>query len=142
MLLQPRKMKYRRIMNPPLRKGPATKATRLSFGEFGIKALSTGWVTARQLEAARRAITHYTKRGGRIWFRVFPDRPVTKKSGEAGMGKGKGPVDHFAFPVQRGRIILELGGVEAKISTEALRRASHKLPMRTRIVSLEDYKRL
>lgn len=142
MLLQPKKMKYRRIMNFPLKKGKATKALTLSFGEYGIKSLSTGWLTARQLESARRAITHHTKRGGRVWFRVFPDRPVTKKSGETGMGKGKGPVDHYAVPVKAGRIILEIGGVSEELSREALRRACHKLPVKTKIVSVEDYRKI
>lgn len=137
MLLQPKKVKYRRIMNPPFR-GKAGRATRVDFGEFGLKAVSSGWLTARQMEAARRAITHYTKRAGRVWFRAFPDRPVTKKSGEVGMGSGKGPVDHYAVPIKSGRIVLEVGGVAEEIAREALRRASHKLPMRTRIVTAEE----
>lgn len=116
-------------------KGLAIRGSSLAFGSFGLKSQESAWVTARQIEAARRAMTHYTKRGGRIWIRVFPDKPVTKKSAETRMGSGKGDVDHFVAVVRPGTIIFEIGAVEEKTAREAMRLASHKLPVKTKIVA-------
>lgn len=116
-------------------KGVATRRTSLAFGSFGLKSLGLGWLTARQIEAARRAMTHYTKRGGRIWIRIFPDKPVTAKPAETRMGSGKGDVDHYVAPVKAGTIIFEIGAVEDDVAREAMRLAAHKLPIKTKIVS-------
>lgn len=136
-LLQPRKAKYRYRFRE--RKGGVpSRRTKLEFGELGLKSLGAAWISARQLEAARRAITHHTKRQGRVWFRVFPDKPVTKKPSEVRMGGGKGGLEGYVSPVKAGEIIVELGAVEAEIAREALRRASHKFPVKTVIVAKED----
>lgn len=115
-------------------KGVATRGSRLDFGDFGLKALEASWLSSRQIEAARKAIVGRTKRGGKLWIRVFPDKPVTKKPAEVRMGSGKGPVDHYVAVVKPGRIIFELAGVEEKIAIDALERAAAKLPIRTKIV--------
>ncbi|MCH8748491.1 50S ribosomal protein L16 [Patescibacteria group bacterium] len=132
-MLTPRKVKHRKQ-----HQGRVTGATKgaqtVDFGQFGIKALENRWLTARQIEAARRAMTRFVQRSGKIWIRVFPDKPITKKGQEVPMGKGKGAVDHFVFPVHRGRILFEMDGVEEDVAKEALRLASHKLPMKTRFV--------
>lgn len=113
-----------------------TKAgAELAFGSFGLKALGTAWVTARQIEAARRAITRYVQRGGKIWLRIFPDKPVTKKGTEVPMGGGKGSVDHYVASVKPGRILFEMDGVPYQIAQEAMRLAAHKLPVKTKFVS-------
>ncbi len=112
----------------------ATTKTKLAFGKLGLKALTESWVTSRQIEAARRAMTRHVKRGGSIWIRVFPDHPVTAKGAEMPMGKGKGAVDHYVVPVRPGTIMFEIDGVSDDLAREALRRASHKLPMKTKIV--------
>ena len=111
-----------------------TRGLSVNFGEYGLKALDSGWVTSRQIEAARRAMTHYTKRGGRIWIRIFPDKPITKKPAETRMGSGKGDVSEYVAVVKSGRILFEMGAVAADIAKEALRLASHKLPIKTRFV--------
>ena len=117
-------------------KGKAYRGSSLSFGEYGLKAEGRGWLTSQQIEAARRAITRSLKRGGKVWIRVFPDKPVTKKAAEVGMGKGKGAVDHYVFPVRPGRIIFEVGGgITEEHAREALRSAGHKMPFKTRVVS-------
>lgn len=115
-------------------KGVAKGGSHLDFGEFGLKALEPYWLTARQIEAARKAIVGRTKRGGKLWIRIFPDKPVTKKPAEVRMGKGKGPVDHYVAVVKPGRIIFELAGVDEKIAIDALERAAAKFPIKTRIV--------
>ena len=107
----------------------------MAFGEFGLQAVSPGWVTARQIEAARRAITHHIKRGGKVWIRIFPDKPVTKKPAETRMGSGKGSVEEWVAVVKPGRILFELAGVREEVAREALRLASHKLPVETRVVT-------
>lgn len=132
-MLVPRRAKYRKQQRGRM-KGVSQSGTRVSFGNFGLIAESTGWVTSRQLEAARRSITHYTQRGGRVWIRVFPDKPISKKPPEVRMGGGKGDIAEFVAPVRRGRMLFEMGGVTKDIAHEALRLASHKLPVRTRIV--------
>ena len=119
-------------------KGNSQRGHQLAFGSFGIKSLETTWMTGRQIEAARVAVTRYMQRQGQIWIRVFPDKPVTKKGAETPMGKGKGTVDHFVFPIKPGRMIFEMDGVEEQIAREALRLAAYKLPMKTKIVIKES----
>lgn len=133
-MLSPRRAKYRKQFRNR-RKGLAVRGSSISFGSIGLKSQQTAWITARQIEAARRAMTHYTKRGGRIWIRIFPDKPVTKKPAETRMGSGKGDVDHYVAVVKPGTILFEMGSVEDKTAREAMRLASHKLPIKTKIVS-------
>lgn len=133
-MLLPKKTKYRKqFRGRETVRGKAWVGSELSFGEFGLKATTGGMITSKQLEAARRAIMHYTKRGGKLWIRVFPDKPISKKPGETRMGGGKSPVDHYAAVVKVGRMIFELSGVAPKQAEEALRRAGQKLPIKTRI---------
>jgi len=110
----------------------------VSFGEFGLQALGCHWMTARQIEAARRAITHHIRRGGKVWIRVFPDKPVTKKPAETRQGSGKGPVDHWVAVVRPGRMLFEIAGVREDVAKEAMRLASQKLPIPTRVVARES----
>mgnify|MGYP001560340097 CR=1 FL=1 len=134
-MLIPKKVKHRKWQKGRSRKRQTeTRGTHLSFGNFGIQSLESAWVNSRQIEAARKAITHFTKRGGKIWIRIFPDKPITKRPPEVTMGGGKGAVDHYVFPVRPGRILFEMDGVAREIAREALRRAGHKLPVKTRIV--------
>lgn len=135
-MLVPKRAKYRKQFRGRMR-GREFRGTKISFGDYGLLALGTGWVTSRQLEAARRAITHYTQRGGRLWIRVFPDKPITKKAAETRMGSGKGDVFEFVAPVKPGRILFEMGGVTKDIAHSALRLASHKLSVQTRIIEKE-----
>lgn len=132
-MLLPKKAKYRKQFRGKM-KGVAKRGSHLDFGEFGLKALESCWLSSRQIEAARKAIVHYTKRGGKIWIRVFPDKPVTQKPAEVRMGGGKGPVDHYVAVIRPGRIIFELAGVEEKVAIEALERAAAKLPIKTKVV--------
>lgn len=132
-LLQPKRTKYRKAFRGK-RGGVATRGNSLVFGTFGIKALASGWISARQLEAARRAMAHYTQRGGRIWIRVFPDKPITKHPAESRMGSGKGDVEGYVATVKPGQLIFEMGAVTKNIAEEALRLASHKLPVDTKFV--------
>ncbi len=132
-MLQPRKSKYRKQFRGRIGR-IAQSGFRLAFGEIGLKSLDGGWLTAAQLEAARRAITGFTKRSGKMWIRVFPDKPVTKKSPGAPMGGGKGDIDTYVAVIKPGKIIFELSGVEEKIAIEALRRAADKLPLATKII--------
>ncbi len=111
------------------------RGTQLAFGNFGLKAESAAWVNSRQLEAARRTISNFIKREGKVWIRVFPDKPITKRAPEITMGGGKGAVDHYVFPVRPGRILFEMDGVAPEIAQEALRLAGHKLPVKTRVVT-------
>ncbi|MBC7326680.1 50S ribosomal protein L16 [bacterium] len=136
MPLQPKRTKYRKPHLGWL-KGKATKGTTLAFGEFGLRSLETGWLSARALEAARVAISRYLQKGGKIYLRVFPDHVVTKKPAETRMGGGKGSPEEWVAPVKRGRIILEVGGVDRDIAVEALRIASYKLPFKVKIVEKE-----
>lgn len=133
-MLAPKKTKYRKQMRGKM-KGVAQSGVKLSFGEFGLRADSMGWISSRQIEAARRSITHYTQRGGRIWIRIFPDKPITKKPAEVRMGGGKGDIHEYVAPVKKGRILFEMGGVGHDIAMEALRLASHKLPVKTKIIT-------
>jgi large subunit ribosomal protein L16 len=133
-MLSPKKVKYRKKMKGRLG-GKAYRGSTLAFGEFGLKAMEPAWVTARQLEAARIAMTRFVKRGGKIWLRVFPDKPITKKPAETRMGKGKGAVEAWVVPVHSGRILYEMDGVTEAIAREALRLAAYKLPLATSIVT-------
>ncbi len=133
-MLLPKRVKHRKWQRGRTR-GVAWRGNKLDFGSFGLKSLEAHWLTSRQLEAARRAMTHYLQRGGKIWIRVFPSKPVTKKGSEVGMGGGKGAVDHFVFPLKPGHVIFEIDGLAKDIAEEALRLAAHKLPVKTRIIS-------
>ncbi len=133
-MLMPRKTKFRKSQKNP-QTGKATRGQNIEFGKIGIKATEPAWITSRQIEAARRAMTRYIKRGGKIWIRIFPDKPVTKKPNETRMGSGKGNPDHFIAVVKPGRILFEMDGVPISVAKEALRLASHKLPIKTKIVT-------
>jgi len=132
-MLVPKRAKYRKQQRGRM-KGNAYRGNRLSFGEFGLLSEGTAWITSRQIEAARRAITHYIQRGGRVWIRIFPDKPLTKKPAETRMGGGKGDVHEFVAPVRPGSMLFEMAGVSRDAAYSALRLASHKLPIKTRIV--------
>ncbi|MBI4132542.1 MAG: 50S ribosomal protein L16 [Candidatus Sungbacteria bacterium] len=132
-MLQPKKVKHRKWFKGRSR-GIESRGTDLAYGSFGLKATETRWLSSRQIEAARRAITHHIQRGGKVWIRVFPDKPVTRKPPEVTLGGGKGAVDHYVFPVRPGRILFEMDGVPAEVAREALRRAAHKLPVKTALV--------
>ncbi|MFH1640195.1 MAG: 50S ribosomal protein L16 [Chloroflexota bacterium] len=135
-MLQPSRVRYRNVQRGK-RRGKAHAGTEVTFGDFGLQALESAWVTARQIEAARRAMTRYVRRGGQIWIRVFPDRSVTKKPAETRMGGGKGGADHWVAVVKAGRILFEMGGVNAEVAKEAMRLASNKLAIDTRFVMRE-----
>ncbi len=137
-MLQPKKTKYRRRQKGRM-KGDAQRGNQLAFGSFGIKSLQSCWVTGRQLEAARQAVTRYMKREGQIWIRVFPDKPITKKPAEVRMGKGKGAPEGFVVPVTPGRILIEAEGVSLEVAKEALRLAAQKLPVTTKFVVRRDF---
>jgi len=119
-------------------KGQAGRGNTLAFGDFGLQALEPCWMTSRQIEAARRAVVHYVKRGGKLWIRVFPDKPATAKPAETRMGGGKGLVDHWVAVIRPGRMLFEMSGVQEDAAREAMRLAAHKLPIRTRFVSREE----
>lgn len=131
-MLVPKRAKFRKQHRGTI-KGNAQSGTKISFGEFGLSSLGSGWVTSRQIEAARRAITHYTQRGGRVWIRIFPDKPITKKPAETRMGSGKGDVHEYVAVVRPGRMLFEMGGIPKEVAFSALRLAAHKLPIKTRI---------
>ena len=135
-MLQPKKVKHRKVQKGRLR-GKAYKGSRLSFGDYGLQAIGSGFITARQIEAARIAMTRHVKRGGKVWIRIFPDKPLTKKPAETRMGKGKGGPEEWVAVVKRGRILYEMEGGEPRVAQEALRLAAHKLPIQTRFVSRE-----
>lgn len=132
----PKKLKHRKHHRGDS-KGKAMAGNYLSFGTYGLRALSNGWVTSRQIEAARRAMTRYVQRGGKIWIRIFPDKPITAKGNEIPMGGGKGAVDHFVAVVKRGRVLFEIDGVTNEQAKEAMRLAAHKLPVLTRFEEKE-----
>lgn len=136
-MLVPKRAKYRKQMRGTM-KGNAYRGTKISFGEFGLLSEGTGWISARQIEAARRAITHYTQRGGRVWIRIFPDKPITKKPTETRMGSGKGDVYEFVARVAPGRVLFEMGGVTKDVAFAALRLAAHKLSVKSRIIEKEN----
>jgi len=132
-MLQPNKTKYRKQQRGR-RKGTSSRGTLVSFGEYGLSAIEPGWLTNRQIEAARVALTSYMKRGGKVWIRIFPDKPYTKKPAETRMGKGKGMPEGWVAVVRPGRILFEVAGVREEIAREAFRLASHKLPVKTKFV--------
>ena len=136
-MLMPKKVKHRKIHRGGEIRGVATKGNTVSFGSFGLKAMTSGLISARQIEAARRAMTRYVKRGGKIWIRIFPDKPMTKKGDETPMGKGKGSVDHFVARTKQGRVLFEMDGITEAIAKEAMRLASHKLNIKTKFVVKE-----
>ena len=135
-MLQPKRVKYRKTHRGH-RRGTAQSGNALNFGEFGLQAMESAWITSRQIEAARRAMTHYVKRGGKIWIRIFPDKSVSKKPAETRQGGGKGAPDHWVAVVKPGRIMFEMSGVAEPIAKEAMRLASHKLPIGTRFMVRE-----
>ena len=132
-MLQPKKVKHRKWQRGRTR-GVETRGTELAFGAYGLKAVEPRWITARQIEAARRAMTHSIQRGGKIWIRIFPDKPITKKSPEVTLGGGKGSVDHYVAPIKSGRILFEIDGISRAAAVTALRLAGHKLPVKTKFV--------
>src|SRR3990172_270732 len=135
-MLQPKRVKWRRS-HRGRRRGMANAGNQVTFGEFGLQSLGNAWVTARQIEAARRPMTHSMKRGGRVWIRVSPDKPVSKKPAETRMGSGKGPPEFWVAVVRRGRMMFEIAGVREDAAREAMRLAAHKLPIETRFVTRE-----
>ena len=137
-MLQPKKTKYRRVQKGKM-KGNSQRGHQLAFGSFGLKTLEEAWITGRQIEAARQALTRHMKREGQIWIRIFPDKPVTKKPAEVRMGKGKGAPEYFVAPISPGRIMFEAEGVPLEVAQEALRLAAQKLPVKTKFVVRRDY---
>jgi large subunit ribosomal protein L16 len=133
-MLQPKRVKYRKS-HKGHRRGTAQAGNGIDFGDFGLKALESAWLTSRQIEAARRAITRYIRRGGNVWVRVYPDKPVTKKPAETRMGGGKGAPDHWVAVVKPGRMLFEMGGVSEDVAKGAMRLAAHKLPINTKFVA-------
>ncbi|HEX7177184.1 MAG TPA: 50S ribosomal protein L16 [Pyrinomonadaceae bacterium] len=136
-MLMPKKVKHRKLMKGRMR-GTATRGGAISFGEYGLKTMEPGWITDRQIEAARIAMTRHVKRGGKIWIRMFPDKPITKKPAETRMGKGKGAPDHWVAVVKPGRILYEIEGVAEDIAREAMRLAAQKLPVKCKFVKRAD----
>jgi large subunit ribosomal protein L16 len=136
-MLQPKKVKYRKQMKGRIR-GIAQRGATVAFGDFGLQVLESGRITARQIEAARIAMTRHVKRGGKIWIRIFPDKPITKKPAETRMGKGKGNVEDWVAVVRRGRILYEMEGVPREVAVAALKLAAHKLALPTRFVAREE----
>jgi len=133
----PKKVKHRKWCKGNS-KGVETRATEVNFGSFGLKSMGTKWITARQLESARRYILRYMKKGGKLWIRIFPDKPVTSKGSEAALGGGKGAVDHYVFAIKPGRMIFEIDGLKEDVSREALEGAGSKLPIKTKFVKKEN----
>ena len=135
-MLMPKRVKYRKKQRGRM-KGNAQKGNYIAFGHYGLKAMDSAWITSRQIEAARVAMTRYIKRGGKVWIRIFPDKPVTQKPAETRMGKGKGAPEYWVAVVKSGRILFEIEGVSTEIAKEAMRLASHKLPIKTKFVARE-----
>jgi len=136
-LLMPKKVKHRKWFKGRS-KGRETRATELNFGSFGLKSMGTKWITSRQIEASRRCIIRYMKKGGKLWIRIFPDKPVTSKGEEVPLGGGKGGVDHYVYPIKPGRIIFEIDGLRESVAKEALEGAGKKLPVKTKFVKREQ----
>ena len=136
-MLLPKRVKYRRVMRGRMT-GKASRGNTLAYGEYGIQALQPGWITSNQIEAARIAMTRYTKRGGKVWIKIFPDKPVTEKPAETRMGSGKGSPEYWVAVVKPGRIMFEIGGIDEAVAREALRLAVHKLPIKCKIVAKSD----
>ena len=136
-MLLPKRVKYRRVMRGRMT-GKANRGNKIAYGEFGIQALQPGWITSNQIEAARIAMTRYTKRGGKVWIKIFPDKPVTEKPAETRMGSGKGSPEYWVAVVKPGKIMFEIGGINEEVAREALRLAIHKLPIKCKIVAKSD----
>lgn len=136
-MLMPKRFKHRKQMRGRM-KGRASRGTEVTFGDYGLQALEPGWVTARQIEAARRALVRYMRRRGKVWIRIFPDKPVTQKAAETRMGKGKGAVDHWVAVVKPGRIMFELSGLDEAAAKEAMRLATHKLSIKTKFTTRDS----
>ena len=136
-MLMPKRVKHRKQFRGSMR-GKATRGNKISYGEYGIVAMEPGWVKSNQIEAARIAMTRYVKRGGKVWIKIFPDKPVTAKPAETRMGKGKGALEYWVAVVKPGRVMFEISGVPDEVAKEALRLATHKLPIKCKVVSRED----
>ena len=136
-MLMPKRVKYRRVQRGRMT-GKATRGNKVTYGEFGLQAQEPSWITSNQIEAARIAMTRYIKRGGQVWIKIFPDKPVTQKPAETRMGSGKGSPEYWVAVVKPGRVMFEIGGVSEEVAREALRLASHKLPCKTKIVKREE----
>ncbi len=136
-MLMPKRVKHRKV-HRGRREGEAIKGAAVAFGEYGLQAMEAAWIDSKQIEAARRAMTHYIKRGGKIWIRIFPDKPVTAKPAETRMGSGKGAPDHWVAVVKPGRVMFEIGGVTPETAREAMRLAAYKLPIATKLVQREE----
>ncbi len=137
-MLLPKKVKHRKWHTGVIRQSPEHRGTELAFGTYGLKATEAAWITARQIEAARRAMTRLMQRGGKVWIRIFPDKPITAKGSEMPMGKGKGTVDHFVAVVRPGRVMFELDGLSDAQARQAMELARHKMPVKTKIVTRHD----
>ena len=137
-MLMPKRIKYRKQQRGRM-KGIATRGSKITFGQYGLKALEPAWITARQIEAARIAMTRHIRRGGKVWIRIFPDKPVTEKPAETRMGKGKGTPEYWVAVVKPGRILFELEGITLEVAKEAMRLAAHKLPIKTKFVTRADF---
>ena len=135
-MLMPKRTKYRKVQRGVM-KGAAQRGNKVAYGEYGIQALESGWITGNQIEAARVAMTRYTKRGGKVWIKIFPDKPVTQQAAGSRMGKGKGSPEFWVSVVKPGRVMFEIAGVSEPVAREALRLASHKLPIKTKVVKKE-----
>ncbi len=133
-MLMPKRVKYRKQMRGRMR-GKAMRGAKISFGDYALQALEPAWISARQIESARRSIVRNLKRRGKVWIRIFPDKPITKRAAESRMGKGKGAVEFWAAVVKPGRIIFEIGGVDADVAKQALKQAQYKFPIRTKVIS-------
>jgi large subunit ribosomal protein L16 len=137
-MLMPKRVKHRKQMRGRT-KGKASRGNEISFGDYGLQALEPGWITARQIEAARRALVRFMRRRGKVWIRIFPDKPVTEKPAETRMGKGKGAVDHWVAVVRPGRLLFEVSGLDEEAAREAMRLASHKLPIKTKFMVKDSF---
>lgn len=137
-MLMPKRVKYRKMQRGRI-KGLAQRGNQITFGSYALQATDRDFLTSRQIEAARRAIVRYIRRGGKVWIRIFPDKPVTKRAAETRMGSGKGSVDHWVAPVRPGRVLFEMAGVREDLAREALRLAAQKLPVRTQFIKREEY---
>ena len=136
-MLMPKRVKYRRVHRGRM-KGKAHRGNTITYGEYGLQALEPAWITSNQIEAARRAMTRYIKRGGNIWIKIFPDKPVTEKPAETRMGSGKGAPEYWVSVVKPGKVLFEMGGVSEEVAREAMRLAAHKLPIKTKFIMRED----
>ena len=136
-MLMPKRVKYRKTFRARMT-GKALRGAEMNYGEYGLQALEPAWITARQIEAARRSIVRSMKRRGKVWIRIFPDKPITKRAAESRMGKGKGAVEYYAAVVKPGRIMIEISGLDVETSLEALKQAAYKFPIKTKVLSRED----